>query len=394
MARASIATQLPLDSWAKIMGINLWEFNQIGEGFPESNTSQCPYVWFQYQWQENFLSREEIAEAIASAEQMIAYQLLYWPAPKAITETIDFPRPARRELYGLGGDIRGRYKAVQLSWGKVQNPGIYKRTSIGTAAVTRTDTDADTISDRFTVTIATTVTDPNEIAIYFKDTDRNSEPIDETWRIRPVKVSISAGTATITGHPSLLVKPDLESVTDPDSLNVTDAATYVTEVEVHRLYIGSDTELSEQGIAIWEEGDCDGSPCTVSSNAVCLTPRVAEQGMVGVDFLLAEFCRDMEPNRVQLNYIAGAPLVDGTMNPEYARIVARLATALLPVDKCGCDRSQRILTYWREVPPAEREGVRPTLVGELDKNPFGPQRGAVWAWMRVKEMKQVWGTSI
>lgn len=393
MARASVPTLLPLDTWARLMGISPWEFNQIGEGFPVTNSQQCPYVWFQYQYQQNFLSREEVAEAIASAEQMIAQQLMYWPAPKGFTEKIDYPRPANRSLWGMGGTPRGQFKSVQLGWGKVQHAGVYKRELIGTTSVARSDNDGDTVKEKFTAIIATTVTAIDEIAIYFKETDRNSETVDETWRIRPVKVAISGGNATITGHAALLVKPDLESAIDAESLDVTDDAIYVTEVEVYRFYIGDDTDLSEQGIAIWEE-DCELAPCEVTTNAVCISPRIGEQGVVAVDYFLNEFCHDWEPNRLQLNYIAGVPLVNGTMDDTYARIVARLATALLPVDKCGCDRSQRILTYWRDVNPAEREGMRTSLVGDLDANPFGEKRGAWWAWHQVRELKQVWGTSV
>lgn len=398
MARAETNTLLPLDSWAKIMGINLFEFNQIGEGFPRNNNGQCDRVWFQYQWQEDFLSREEIAGAIASAENMITQHCLYPPAPKGfVNEPVIYPRPARRELYGNGLTNRGDFKSVRLQWGKVSSGGIYKRSVVNLAgAVVLSDPDGDTVDELFTVTVATSVTEANEIAVYFKAADRLGESVSEQWRLRPVKVSISGGNAVITGHASLLVKPILTTVTNPDSLNVTDTATnYVTEVEVYRLYISNDTAANEQGVAIWDENGCETGDCENQRYPICLYPRNADYATVAVNFVLDGICVDREPDRLSVNYIAGQPLVDGQMEPQLAKAIAYLATALLPTGSCACDRSNRILAYWREVAPAAGEGLQQVgnMRGDFEMNPFGPQRGAIWAWNRVQEVKHQWAST-
>lgn len=397
MARAETVTLLPLDSWAKIMGINLFEFNQIGEGFPVDNNAQCDHVWFQYQWQEDFLSREEIAGAIASAENMIAQHCLFWPAPKAFIDPVKYPRPARRELYGGGVTNRGDFKAVRLQWGKVISGGIYKREAINLAvAVVLSDPDGDSVDELFTLTVPTSVTDTDEIAVYFKGSDRLGESVSEMWRLRPVKVSISGGTATITGHSSLLVKPLLTTVTNPEILNVTDATNYITEVEVYRLYVSNDTTASEQGVAIWDENGCEVGDCENQQYPICIYPRNAEYATVAVNFALDGICVDREPDRLSVNYIAGQPLVNGQMEPQLAKMIAYLATALLPVGSCACDRSNRILAYWREVAPAAGEGLQQVgnMRGDFEMNPFGPQRGAIWAWNRVQEIKQQWASTI
>jgi hypothetical protein len=90
-------------------------------------------VFRQFQWQQQHLSREEVAQAIADAEQMIADELLYWPAPKYFVDTpVEYPRPARRDLYGYGGTPRGEPKSVQLPWHHVVSGGLFNRTLIGT----------------------------------------------------------------------------------------------------------------------------------------------------------------------------------------------------------------------------------------------------------------------
>lgn len=397
MARANTFTLLPLDTWAAIMGINPWEFNQVGEGFPVVNRAQCPYVWFQFPWQEDFLSREELAQTIARAEFAMAQELHYWPAPKDfVNEVHPYPRPFNRSLYGGGGTPRGQWKALQLNWGKVQGGGVLVRTAVNLAgAVVLTDNDGDGIADRFTVTVATTITNADEIALYFTSADRNGVPVAEQWRVRPVNVTLSGGNAIITGHPSLLIKPDLTTITNPDILNVSTAANFVTALEVYRLYLDTTSTAANpaQGTALWEDPACGAPPCAVEWLPVCQGARNAEMGLVSVDYLQGGlYCppSDREPDRVALHYVAGEPLVNGQMNPSMADVVAHLATAWLPVTKCGCDRSNRILDYWRGIEAVDTEGVVGVTLKQSDDNPFGVQRGALYAWERVQQMRQLW----
>lgn len=394
----STPTLLSLLEWGEVMGINPWLLAQVGEGVSVLSP-QCDHVFYRFSYQQNFLSREELAHTIAKAEEAVAEQLSYWPAPKWVTNEVHpYPRPHNRQLYGWAGTPRGQWKALQLNWGKVQGGGSMARTLISAAgAVVMSDQDGDGVDDRFTVTVATTVTDPAEIAIYFTSVDRNAEPLDETWRIRPVSVVISGGNAVITGHPALLVVPNLESVVDPQILDVTTAANFVTTVEVHRLYLDTTSTLANpaQGTALWENPDCAVPPCTVEWLPVCQGARNADTGMVSVDFLQGGlFCppSDREPDRVSLNYVAGEPSVNGRMSRAMADVVAHLTTAWLPVDKCGCERADRIIAYWRAIEAVDTKGIVPITLKQLDDNPFGVQRGALWAWQRVEQLRQVWAS--
>jgi hypothetical protein len=392
MARATTETLLPLATWAKIMQLNPWEFEQIGTGFPRENYAQCDHVFFQYSWQQDFLSREEIAQTIQLAEDMLAAQLHYYPAPKYfIDEAHQFPKLNSALGWGNGLNASGRLKAVELNWHKVLGGGVRARTLIrADAAVVLSDENGDGIDDLFTITVPTSVTEPGEIAAYFAAGDRQGEDVSESWRIRPVKVTISGGNAVITGHPSLLVDPALTTVTDPGVLNVTNAATYVTTVDVYRVYRNDDTDTGLQGNAVWENGDCNDPPCTAAYSPLCIGARDPDLGFVSVNYQLdGTACPTWEPDQVVINYLAGEALVNGEMSPQMADVVAHLATALLPMDKCGCERADKIIAYWREVPPAGGEGLRSDLVGDFTVNPLGPQRGAVYAWNRVLRLRQL-----
>lgn len=394
MGFAATETQLPIDQWARIMQLNPWWTNQWGISLPKSDSVQCPHVLMQFSWQQDFMSRELIAQSISMAESMIAEQLNYWPAPKYVTdEPIQYPRPRQRDYYAGGDTARGQWKAVQVRWLKVQGGGVLARTAIDlAAAITRSDPDGDGLKELFTITVPTTVTDPREIAIYYTSADRNAEPISEAWRIRPVVVTIAAGVATIKGHASLLAMPDKQLAYDAKKLDVNDATNYITTVEVYRLYRDDSYDItastSKQGYAMWEQA-CDNPPCASLVSPVCLGPRDPEIGYVWVDYTIAG-CFSRAPDRLSLSYLAGQPLENGQMNRTLADAVAHLATALLPVEGCSCAAVERILAYWRESPPAAGEGLRERLtgLGSAD-NPFGAKRGERYAWERIKPLRKL-----
>lgn len=394
MARASIDTLLPLATWAKLMGVNPFWFEQIGN--VNNSTAQCEHVFFQYSWQQDFLSREEIANCISMAEQMVAEQLHYWPAPKYMTnEERLYPEKWDKNIRrtwppNFGANSIGLLKSVKLNWHKVQGSGILARTAITAGvAVVLSDTDGDGIDDTFTLTTPTTITDVNEIGVYYTSAQRLGEPIDETWRIRPVSVAISGGNVVVTGRCYLIVKPNLLLGVNASELDALDATIYVTTLDIYRVFIDTEPSAGNQGFAIWEE-DCGLPPCNVSYLPICVGTRNTEIGYVDLNWNL-DLCRcpSDAPDRVRINYLAGEPLVNGNMAPGMANIVAHLATALLPGDKCGCDRVDRIIAFWRTVAPAAGEGFRENIAGDFSTNPFGPQRGAVWAWQRVAQIRQL-----
>lgn len=401
MARASVYTLLPIDSWAAILGISPWEFNSMV--YPAPQSTQCKDVIQQYQWQSDHLSREEIAQAIADAEQMIADELLYWPAPYyKVGEVAQYPRPRQRNWYGYGGNVRGEWKTVNLKWQKVISGGVINRTLIGNipaGSIVKSDLDGDGVFETFTATLVNaafaSITDTSEVAIYFTAPDRHGEPIGETWRLRPVRVSISGNTATIVGHRTLLVKPSPEFGVDPDELDPAVDANYVTSLDCYRTFTDTSATaaLPYQGVAMWKNvPDCT-QDCTFSIKELCLGQDDNEDGVVfasyGSPSTWPFSYRD--PDRLQVNYVSGLPLENGQMNPEMARIITYLSVSLLANDKCGCDRSNRILAKWRK--PITRFEDNTSESGAVayqeSSNAFPMTVGGQYAWQRTRKLRHL-----
>lgn len=389
MARASIETLLPLDEFARILGIDPWSFNQFK--YPASKGGQCAEVLYQHPWQVDHLSREEVAQAIAQAEQMLADELHYWPAPKYIVgEDVQYPH--QKTLHDVGA-YSPKPKTVQLKWHHIQTPGIFKRVSIGTISgddLTAVDTDADDIKDTFTATINNAaiadIDDPNQIAVYFVETDRLGQPLDETWRIRPVSISINGTTATIKGHRTLLAKPVLQSGVQVKELKAGVDENYVTSLECHHVFTDATYTAADpnQGQAIWKAvSNCKTDDCGSSKKPLCLGEHDFEHGQVYASY--EKPCPARYPDRLKVNYLAGWPLINGQMQPEMAQCVAYLAASLLANEKCGCERSNRIIAYWKDRITSFEDEVNKAVGFSKSYNdiPFPVTQGGVFAWKRV-----------
>jgi len=401
------------------MGLDLFTFNQIGVGFPEGSKigidgSNCADVFYQYFWQRNAISMDELALAIQRAEDMLAKALTYYPAPKYIVgEPVQFEKkhPIHRE-YGLqawsdlyyGYPYRHPYGAsVQTRFHKIQTGGTLARTFIAdTADLTLFDSTtgvaavAPNINDSFTCTVATTITDASEIGVYFRPADRVpvSVGVDESWRLRPVHVSISGGVATITGHSTLLVRPALRTIPNPEPLDVTDATIYTGQLSVYRVY----TDTDNAGVALWNAiDDCSDAPCEATETAICMGNRSWNMGRAFIGYTESNCCTDYRaPEQVRLSYLAGLPLTDdGQMQPEMAQYVAHLATGLLANFPCGCDRANKIIEWYRfDVSSMDQAlGGRPLTPGE-QSSPFGYSRGALEVWSRIGYDEQITGVSV
>lgn len=385
------------------MGIDPFEMGQVGTGFPAQTAPQCAHVFFQYASQQDFLSREEIGNSIQKAEQMISSYLTYYPAPRYIAgEVVQYPRPAEKYLYGAGTTKRFQWKDIALKWLKVQAVGLFQRTSIGNAApIVYSDPNGDGVNELFTVTIATTVTDISQIGVYIASADRNGVAVSELWRVRPVNISIAGGIATITGHPSLCVKPNLQTAYGAQVLDVTVAANYVTSFDIYQVTTDATSTTADpaQGIAIWEPKpeDCAIIPCNVEEWPVCIGGRNNEMGRVSIDYLIGgqnSPSQNREPDRVQVNYLAGVPRQpNGMMDSLMANAVAHLATGILPVDKCGCERSERIIHFWRSFPSdgTDTRGITPE---EINNCPWPQSMGSLWAWHLLQYQRSQQSVSI
>src|SRR3989304_947087 len=194
MAVASTLTLLPLDIYASIMQIPLPHFNQAAGASIFPVGGQCDNLWWQTGAQSaDRVSREELAQAIATAEEEIARVLGFWPAPMFITNEIHpYPRHYRPELITQGLTNRGQLRSIRADYAKFISAGQRGTTFVGTPAIIRSDADGDGFDETVTVSIATALTDACEVKVYFEGYDGDPE-----WEIRPLRTKpISGGVFT------------------------------------------------------------------------------------------------------------------------------------------------------------------------------------------------------
>lgn len=432
MTRANTYTLLPLDKYFSLVGINPAHASG-GAGstyFPDIN--QCSDVFFQYMWQQmNNVSREEIAQAIKSAEDDITAVLGYSPAPVWIEQEVrDYPQYYRRGVIPSGMlDVRGMGKSVQLSQGKFIEGGRRTLTLVDDAVtVTRTDDDGDGFKETATVTCNTTVTSKCELKVFFA-----GESGAQIWEIRPPRsVTLTGGVVTFKFWSWQFLDPDLQNAIPRSTVTTNDApygvvpidieaeASYVTTCDVYREYndftVASATFYWERArlmsLGLWPSGFCCSScgsvgcpACELISQDGCIHVRDAagtavvpapasyDSDAAQWNFTQLTVCAD--PTLVKLYYRAGEQSQDylqgKTCEPlsnYMAEAIAMLATAKVARPFCTCNNSLAMTNEWQRdlsFTGSRVQGSYTVSAADLD-NPFGTRAGAVLSWKRIGRM--------
>jgi len=398
MARSEIITWLSLDEWAEIIGLNPLHFNSLSSTLFDNNS--CGDVWFQYSWQNSDrVGRDDLAMAIQEAEQEISKEVGYNIMPDwTVEERVIYPRPLLNEMYNLTGtNTRSNMKSVELPRGHIIYGGVRAKTNQGRAsAVVRTDPNGDGYSELCTVTVATTVTDTNEIHVYYTGHDG-----DDAWEIRPINVSISAGVATITFHSWQIV--DEHTITDMNASAVDGdaAASYETNVDVYRVYNDPATQVQ----FMWENAlDCCDTcvACTLGTQAGCfhlrdprlgfVVPAPASWNSTNESFDSAYWSACREPDQIRFWYYSGyqdkkIDRYNVRMSPYWKYAVAFFAASKLDRPVCGCSNVNQFIDKWRLDAMATREeaGINIQITPEGLANRLGTTMGALYAWKRINQ---------
>lgn len=430
---------LPLDTWRSIMNFHPWHFWGMADTNLLKVTSACNGIVTEYPWQAtDAAGRAEIRQAIEDAEKLLTSYLGFSPAPRYIESTVPWPRYLDASLMRTRPrDPTGRWLTVQLPEGYAQVAGVEQLTSSNlAAAVVLSDPDGDGYKEKFTVgPIATTVTDPSQIAVYFAALDRFDGPdftsaVGEHWRIQPVNITIAGGFVTITGARWLLVPPlkyqglvGIGSGLDPAA-----ATNAVTTLDIYQRTTNQagTTITNAQATIVWEThpwwpggwwcqcgclnpvtayGGSPFDPSAIAQAAGRVDIHDAQHGIVAAaqaafdvttgifSSLSWDVCT--EPDRVVIRTLSGVPLAgDGQMQEPYRMIVARLAAAELARPICACDEANRELYRW-QFDLARTAGSGDEAYGAVSaedlSNPFGTRRGHVAAWKFVKNLRQLRG---
>jgi hypothetical protein len=417
---------LPLETWRKIIGYNPWHFWGLA-GSLAPVTSACNSVVRKYAWQgTDAAGREDILYAIDEAERKLQTQLGYAVAPHFVSETLQTPRYTDRTQYQLGyADPSYHWRGFKAGEGYIKAVGVEARTTIG--SVTRStppiladtlvfsDNDGDGLYESFVATIATTVTNPEQIAIYFAAADRlDGAAVGEEWRISPVTVSISGGVATIRGKVWQLVKPIKYEGSD-EYLNADDLTNYVSTLEVYRYFCDptGTTTATAQGMLIWETEPYPGwSNCCNSANdsdPAALAYAIARIGIrdarmgslyfgeavynttTGIWYSSNWASNDCRPpDRITARYQAGYPLQNYQIDGRLATATARLAAAELARRICACDSANRELGRWQyDLAYTGKGDELYNYPPEELANPFGTRRGHIEAWIETRQKRNL-----
>lgn len=390
-------TLLPLSRYAQIMRIPLPHFwQQNGSKAPivrgSGNDGCANSIWDQD-------ARNDLAWTILQAEEMIADELGFWPAPKFITsEQIAFGLPGVRRDW-LNAEIRTRYGYVQ-SYGAEQLTLV---TNGANAQVAYSDSDGDPFGREELAVITdangaalTACANACDVAVFFRVADGAEDAADDRWEIRPVKVDIDGATMRITAESSLFISPALLALTKADCEGsqanskawqyAWSTANLVTAVDVYCRTVNTQTPVTLR----WD-GVCDcTSPCSHNTQTACaydtdnrrghFIPRSATWN--GSANVYATPTYSVPPESVLVNYRAGYPLDSRScrMDSRLERAIVKLTNALLPEPPCGfCGEAE---TRWQD----DRQSVDP-LTPEAAGLPWDLyKRGALEAWRIVKLM--------
>lgn len=378
-----MVTLTPLDTFAKIAGIHPLHFRQVQVA---DLALPCGRVWLQHDWQgPTQISRESVSQALYSAEIQLEEFLGYPIKPKWF-EGYLIPVPgynANHELFYEGG-VHWPHTTSEIIFPRAYFITGGQRTqdveTLG-ALIVYTDTDSDGYFETATVTIATSVTDVSEIAIYYPD------ETDEEWRITPKLVKITGGTATITlNRYDLVLKNELEALR-PSAIDGTDDSKFLDTVDVYRVW----NDPSVQGIlraCNYCTRGC--AKCQFSEDTACFRAIDNKSGIVEVNpatwdadnlVFKENKCYNKLPYTVETWFKAG-------WNGEniWEQAVCYLALGQLHAGLCECPSVLERLNWWTEdLSKADRTGFhRIPITGQhanwIWECPWGFTRGAIYAY--------------
>jgi len=420
-----LSNSLSLDDFRRIMGYHPFHFWGLSDSGKLKVTSACNDILYKYPWQSaDAVGREDVLEAIRTAESRLAEHLNYHVAPSYLDQLVPWPKFYNTDMNRFGNHAADwRRVAIKLPRGHIQKIGLQRLDVIDdTVAVTLSDPDGDGVSDTFTLTAPTSVTDPEEIAVYFTAADRwDGSAAGDSWRVQPIQVSIAGGVATIVGRAWLITKPVHYEAIGAGPLDPSVVGILATILGVYRLWYDPNGIVTDesQGVLIWETAPCHGWWCCCSAcSTITTTPasssqdpaaearavarvgiRDARMGLVapgesvmdagtGIWRELCDVNCSGEPDRFRVRYLSGIALENHQMSKFWQTLTARMAAAELARPLCTCDKANRELYTWQfDLSRSRGANDEQFIIGMEDvRNPFGTRRGHVFAFKTVSRL--------
>lgn len=391
MGELEISTLLPLDRWAQIIGLDPRHFRQVTSTCKPSTS--CSQVWKEHAWQESdAVSRDDVTLAIHQAEDEFADLLNYKVLPDWISgERHQTPKPADRSLYNkMAMDLQGFNLNLPLRWGHFIEGGVKTLTLIDDdVTVTYSDEDGDGCHETATITFLTTVTDEQQLAVFYPD--RNTS----NWEIRPFRTAtIVAGTATMTFWKWQFVIEDLIEAVEPGPVPDDDGANFLRTVDVYRRW----SDPTNTCYLIWDPqaGSCSTECCDQETQNACLVVRDYEKSWVGYQpaeyslitesWTAEDLAVGRNPDQIHVCYFAGyrdqrKPYPVLQMDNEFERAIAYYSLTLLNRAMCSCNSIESLHKHWTtDLAMRTPGGTNYDTNAKILDNPLGTTRAAVNAW--------------
>lgn len=406
MARSEIVTIIPLDTAARIIGNDPIHFNSI-ETTRRPITNACDDIWFQYAWQRTGqASRDDLALALREAEDMTIDYLGYSPVPiwvEAEEKLVEHPSVV--ELQGWGLNSRGQAKSVQSNLGFVIEAGVRAKSLVqASAPIVYSDEDGDGYNETATVTVATSLTEAQEIHAYFE-----GKSGDDSWEIRPIDITLSGGNAILVFPRYLVPTPTLwdQDPIEQDiwrPINGDNIANFETAIDVYRVY----NDPSDQATFYNRNAcsSCNGSGCANcdwSTETGCLYVRDSRLGLLAwqradwntgtLQFDPASFCCG-EPEKMTISYRAGTinrrmkyPYIQ--IDPMWARAIVYFAYTRLDRQDSRCENTQNVWSYWTQDLAKVEQSLSFSISVKDLQNPLGTTRAAIQLWRMIERHRLV-----
>lgn len=380
MAIASTPTKLSLDRFAQRIGIHPLHFNQVQL---DENDGMCAYPVLQYAWQAaDRTSRESIAEAIAQAEARVEMYLGYPLAGSWIAnEEYAIPR--------WHGGLQLRSKYVQYGGTRAQS-----LISAG-ATITYSDVDSDGYKETATITFLTSVTDANEIAVFYP-----GHLGDEAFQIKNLNITLelNTGTATVKFRREQCLKENyLLALTNVASQQGNSDANFLSTVDVYRIYNDPTTQV--QLITYDGCANCSSAGCQACAHGVqnaCLSVTDSRNGIIAItpgeynsttgNYNSVFMCAT--PIRLKVSYFSGRGYNGNVMRmpDEWERAISYYALSLLDRPLCRCTHLAGIQDQWKEdLLKLESSRSSGSQINIVKTCPLGTTRAALNAWRKVQD---------
>lgn len=326
---------MTLERYQELMRLPIAAFNGLNKP-NEEPVFECSTIWKQAE-------RAALLEFLVQAEEMREQELSYHLVPKYRVDIMPYVNP------------------LILDWKYLIKLGVKTTSTIQAGVALNLGAEA-TPNDPVVVTVATTVTDVDEIKVFYPGLD---------CEIIPSKIVIAGGVATISIPRSRLVDPDLLDDRS-DHLSYFHNANFLTTVDVKRVYYN----LSGAVEYIWY--GVNASPPTTVDTTQSAYGTILDQRLSIISHIPATLsgatwsysclttCR--QPDAIQISYLSGRRASIST-----EMLTIRLANTLMPNKPSSCPTVHQM--YAEDI-----ENVK-------TYTPYGSKAGALMAWIADSRSK-------